>query len=751
MSNTPVKNIVLFLGLFWGLFFMVLLTSVAPASGIPASGVPATEIPAEVTKSPASIELNSSHFIDLAALTWHAKQGFDSSDRKGFKPGGTAKKITEFPVYLNTLFPVSPGSGIEHFTLQTDFEAGKWLVESELIPGIYLSMIGENWEVYLNGHLLRKEIYLTKEDDPRKKPVITLYKVTPEVVIPFEKNILKEGNNRLVFHFVGNAPPIDRFRYTPLGFPRSFGYYIDDLETLKREQAEFIKMQIKGIFILFGLCFMFFYIKKPEKKASLYLSFLSFFIAFRFVFSGNYIHHLVANSSDIQAFEYLLTVLIIPFMLLFLHYLLYPEKKLGVTAKLFICINLFFAFAVAVIPVQFIELVLVGWLACAVPGLVYIFFFVLREVYRKKPGAWLISIALVIPLVAAIWDFTDIMYLNTGVQLLEIGFLIMLLSFGVNSVSIFLKMHDKTVVLNLELTEQKDAFFRFVPVNFLRLLGKESAVDIALGNSGLRRMSLIFSDIRSFTSLSEKMTPEDNVAFLNSYLKRLEPTISKYGGFVDKYMGDAIFALFAEPEETGTTKSSADMALCAALEMRQALGDYNEHRLARGYDPVNAGIGVNTGDLMLGMVGSETRIDTTVIGDTVNLAARLESLTAIYELPIIISDHTYRHLTSPEKHHIRGIDSVFVKGKNEPVMIYEVYDLDDSKTRAIKKQTEADFQVAIAHYKTRQFEKALKVFKEINVIDPDDTVIDIYIQRSTEYIKNPPPEDWDGITRLDKK
>ncbi|UWU46884.1 PAS domain S-box-containing protein [Limnospira platensis C1] len=224
-----------------------------------------------------------------------------------------------------------------------------------------------------------------------------------------------------------------------------------------------------------------------------------------------------------------------------------------------------------------------------------------------------------------------------------------------------------------ELFELNQSFFRFVPHQFLQYLGKDSIVDVQLGDNVQREMSVLFADIRDFTSLSEQMTPEDNFKFINAYLSHVEPAIAEYRGFVDKYIGDEIMALFSQ---------SADDALRAGIRMLDLLAEYNKTR--RRTDPtkptyrppIEIGIGINTGKLMLGTVGGKSRMDGTVIGDAVNLASRLEGLTKNYGVSLLISHYTFVRLNHINEYGIRLIDHVQVKGKLEMVSVFEVFDAD---------------------------------------------------------------------------
>jgi adenylate cyclase len=302
---------------------------------------------------------------------------------------------------------------------------------------------------------------------------------------------------------------------------------------------------------------------------------------------------------------------------------------------------------------------------------------------------------------------------------------------------------------------QSRAFHRFVPTEFLDLLGRKDVTEVEHGDSSRLMMSVLFSDIRAFSSLSEELSVDDNFRFLNGYLNRMVPGIQQHGGFVDKFIGDAIMALFPSRSQepgTGTPPStSADSALRAALGMRMVLREFNASRALKGYRSIDFGIGINTGELMIGTVGSQHRLDTTVIGDTVNLASRLQSLTTLYNVPILISDHTLRGLSDPDAIACREVDSVTVKGKKVPVVIYEVYESDEERVKEIKDKSRADFTRGLILYKSREFQEAHDVFKAIVAEYPEDHVAQLYVKRCEEYIKYPPADNWEGVVELQHK
>ena len=272
-----------------------------------------------------------------------------------------------------------------------------------------------------------------------------------------------------------------------------------------------------------------------------------------------------------------------------------------------------------------------------------------------------------------------------------------------------------------ELYQLNQAFSRFVPRQFLQLLDKKSVVDVQLGDSVQQEMSVLFSDIRDFTTLSESMTPQENFQFINAYLSRMESAIIENQGFIDKYIGDAIMALFG---------GTADEAVKAGIAMLQHLFNYNQQRLQSGYAPISIGIGINTGKLMLGTVGGKHRMDSTVISDDVNLASRLEGLTKKYGVSLLISHQTLARLHNPMEYSLRFVEQVKVKGKSKAVAVFEVFDGDKLPIKEGKLATKTIFEEGLWLYHQHCFSEAAKRFKEVLSMNPRDTVAQIYFERS---------------------
>ncbi|TAD98032.1 MAG: GAF domain-containing protein, partial [Oscillatoriales cyanobacterium] len=270
------------------------------------------------------------------------------------------------------------------------------------------------------------------------------------------------------------------------------------------------------------------------------------------------------------------------------------------------------------------------------------------------------------------------------------------------------------------LAQLNKAYERFVPSQFLKFLDKSSIIDVELGDQVQLEMSVLFSDIRDFTTLSESMTPEENFRFINSYLSRMEPVINQNNGFIDKYIGDAIMALF---------NGDANNAVNAGIAMLNRLFEYNQNRANSGYAPIQIGIGINTGSLMLGTVGGPNRMDGTVISDAVNLASRVEGLTKNYGVSLLITQETYSRLENPSKYAIRSLDTVKVKGKSEAVTVYEVFDCDRPEIKDGKLATLELFAEGLAIYSEGKFAEAGRLFAECWHQNQGDRVAKIYWER----------------------
>jgi len=280
--------------------------------------------------------------------------------------------------------------------------------------------------------------------------------------------------------------------------------------------------------------------------------------------------------------------------------------------------------------------------------------------------------------------------------------------------------------LSSEPTAAEVAYGRFVPLQFLRLLNRESIVDVKLGDFVEQEMTLLFSDIRDFTALSESILPAENFRFINSYLSTMEPVVARHSGIIDKYIGDGIMALFP---------GTADDSVRSGIDMLHQLAKYNKGRTRAGYMPIRIGIGINTGLVIMGTVGGHNRMDSTVIGDAVNLASRLEGLTKDYGTPLLISAHTLHAIEDHSVYCIRFIDRLRVKGRYQAQSVYEVFDVDPEPLRLAKLETLVKFEDGLAYFHLGRADLAQPLFQECLRIAPDDRAVRVYLDRCREAVQ----------------
>ncbi|OGT12650.1 MAG: hypothetical protein A2342_08560 [Gallionellales bacterium RIFOXYB12_FULL_54_9] len=266
----------------------------------------------------------------------------------------------------------------------------------------------------------------------------------------------------------------------------------------------------------------------------------------------------------------------------------------------------------------------------------------------------------------------------------------------------------------------------FVPRDLISFLGKSSLLDVELGDQVEKTMTVMFTDIRNFTHLSESMSPQQTFNMINSYLSAMNPVISSHHGIIDKYMGDAIMALFP---------TSADDALKSALSMLARLDEYNAGRTRAAYPPIRIGIGVNTGRLMLGVIGGGNRMEGTVISHAVNLASRLQTLTKTFGTPLLISEHTLYSLSEAHRFSVRHLGRVNVPGTVHTESLYEVFDHDATDIKACKIRSLKKFEEAVACYHLRAAGRALPMLEEIVRENPGDIPASVYLQRCVESLQ----------------
>ncbi|MBR9999320.1 MAG: response regulator, partial [Cyclobacteriaceae bacterium] len=288
----------------------------------------------------------------------------------------------------------------------------------------------------------------------------------------------------------------------------------------------------------------------------------------------------------------------------------------------------------------------------------------------------------------------------------------------------------------LDLHRIFDVTGRFVPNEFIRSLGKDRITDVFLGDQAHQEVSVLFSDIRDYTSLSENMTPAENFNFINAFNQRIGPHVQLNKGFINQYLGDAIMALFPASPEDG---------LKASIAIHKAIQKYNKERIKKGRQPIRVGIGLHTGPLIMGIIGDDKRMDAAIISDTVNTASRIESLSKYFQSRVLLSEASVERLPDQALFNFRYLGKVRVKGKNNTLRIYECFDGDEPEMIRNKLATNGIFEQGMNAYIEKRFAEASLAFQDVINRNPEDQVARLFLQKSGQYIAAGVPDDWEGV------
>ena len=291
------------------------------------------------------------------------------------------------------------------------------------------------------------------------------------------------------------------------------------------------------------------------------------------------------------------------------------------------------------------------------------------------------------------------------------------------------------------ISEHNAAVANFIPHQFLELLGRRDLRSLQLGDHCESVMTMLFSDIRAFTTLSGVMTPAETFRFVNSYLTQIGPIVREQDGFIDKYIGDAIFALF--PARPGN-------AVDAAIAMQRRVVTYNEGRARAGYVPIAIGIGLHRGNLMLGTIGESLRFETTVISDAVNIAARMEGLTKAFG-SLILATGAVMDNVERDTYCSRSLGEVLVKGAVHPVTVYEICDADPADLLAHKMRTKETFERARLIYAGGDFDEAERLFRTVVADDARDHAAAYFRDRAAILASAVDVIHWDGVEHMESK
>ncbi len=484
---------------------------------------------------------------------------------------------------------------------------------------------------------------------------------------------------------------------------------------------------IIGALFIIGFYQIMIYVMRPEDRSTLYFGIFCIALAFRGLCVGHVLINYLAPQLSWMAtarIEYISMFLLSPLFILFVDelfsgYISLWIKRSWVLATLIVMLVILLTDKV--VFGQLLYLIVVGVIICA-----FIVFRAMIRAYRDdKKGA---LNALIGAGIFAMATINDILYgfevINTG-NFLEYGLLAFIIIQALNIAYMFGKAFEDVKQLTLNLQETNQSYSRFIPAQFLSFLGKDDITKVVLGDQRRAEMSILFVDIRSFTALSETMSPQENFDFINSYFKKISPVITANGGFVDKFIGDAIMSLFP---------NSVEDCINAAIGMHEVLRDYNDQRTNEGLSPIKIGIGLHVGSVMLGTVGEPQRMDTTVISDAVNLASRLEGLAKHYNVPILTTLSTLHILKDANQYPHRLLHIGQVKGRSELVTLVEIISVKTDPQAASKVNMKPTYEAAIALFEDGQYKEAKDLFDTVAQTLTQDRATLEYLDRCEKII-----------------
>lgn len=503
------------------------------------------------------------------------------------------------------------------------------------------------------------------------------------------------------------------------------------------------------IFIFGGLFLMSLYhlalfFLRRRIKSNLYFGLLCFFLAIKNLFSGVAFFYTLWPGASYEFGLKLIHISIFAsalFLWLFLRDLFKKEFPVWVSKGMIVLTSVFTLLTIIFSSMIYSQLMLPFWIVSGI-----IILLMIRGIYlavsRKKEGAMLILAGLVCFLITVVHDVAIDFKFIQNVYLSGAGFFLFIFSQALLLAVKFTNSFQNVENLTENLMVTNRSYSRFVPREFLSYLSKGSITEVQLGDSLQGEMTVFFSDIRSYTSISEGMSPKTNFAFVNDYLGRVVHFIDENGGLVNQYLGDGILALFM---------NSPEDAIKAAINIQRNISgvtQLGEHKLK---DPLENGIGIHSGPLILGMLGTEERMSPGVISDTVNTASRIEGLTKFFGAQIIVSGPSLNKIKDTSQFDFRFLGKVQVKGKQGVLRIYEIFDGLSTNQKEIKSATREDFENGLNSYFDKDFEQAMIHFRKVLSKNPSDLAAQIYYKNSAYDLKNGVPEDWKGALKMEIK
>lgn len=567
--------------------------------------------------------------------------------------------------------------------------------------------------IWVNGDLLIENGKVGMSDED-----------TEECYKPSEASFRADANN-----MVDIVVQVANWKYRKGGLWERILIGSEQTITMERTKESSVSMFLFGSLFIMALYHFGLYFFRKKDRSPLVFGFACLIVAIRTLVVGDMpIVQLVPNFPwELQVrLEFLTIYFAIPLFPLLLQSLYSEDIPKWFTYPV-LGISVLFSLATLLVPISISNKLIVPYEIIMILIFVFGIFFLIRIILRRRNESIFMLAGFFCVVFAA---SNDILYINyivdTGVWL-PFGLLAFVFFQAISLSSRFSRSFYLSEVLSDKLASLNSSLSRFVPHEFLQFLNKNDITEVELGDQVQRSLTILFADIRGFTTLSETLDPKENFDFLNTYLQRMGPIIRAHGGIVDKYIGDAIMALFP---------GSMEDAIRAAIAIQKELCPFNEKRKLCGGKAIEVGIGIHHGEMMLGTIGETDRMETTVISDAVNLASRIEDLTKKYNAKILLSETVFQTVNLSSDLESRFVDRLFVKGKTQEISIYEIIE-GDREHAEVKLRTRDLFHGGIILFQNKKFNEAKSKFQEVLDKNPKDQAAIIWMDRCIKLISAP--------------
>jgi hypothetical protein len=655
-------------------------------------------------------------------LYWNVLDEWEKIDRKETEP-----LIVSVPGSWNSLNPAVEDKGFGYATYR--------LKVKNLIPGraYYFKIKNQStaYSFYWNRKLIAKSGTVGRKETES----------IPQYRVNYVSVTADQSEGEILF-------VISNFHHSRGGFRYPVELGVEQTIITNSLLKAGFELVVMGAIIAMGFFHLIIYSIRRNEKHYLYFSLFCFLNAIRlFVLDNFYITYFYRDLSwyFLVKMDYATTPLVAPIFLEYLRHL-YPEDVSKKGSTLVLILSLGVALLVMVTPPLFFTSILVLNNSVVIFSIIFAFYATLKIHHYKRQDSRLLLIGILILAAFGIHD------LLSGSRLIEedlrlpiglfIFFVIQALILSRRNSEMFLRSRKLSQEISeisesLEILNQK--YSNFVPRQFIQILEKKTILDVNMGDHISKNLAFLSSDIRGFTGISEGMTPEENFTFLNSYLTKLSPIVSKNHGFVDRYIGDAILALF--PNGSGP-------AIQAGIEMHRVIQEYNLQRKKKGYSPISIGVGIHQGQAQLGIIGEEERMQTSAISEAVHLTSIMEGLTKKYGAKILISVDALYASDYYDQFPFRIVDSIKVVPEADAIGIAEILLEGLDETSNLKIEYKDVFERGVYAFLSGDFQEASDLFEVIVSQIEADEAAKLYYNRSQKYLKYGAPPGWETSDRI---